>query len=77
MWSPSARAGESSQEYIPVAFTTALQLDPPLVTVTVVPGSPVPSTRGVVSFVDSPEFGVLIVVATGAVVSISTSIILL
>lgn len=71
------RAGANSQEYIPSEFTVVLQLELPLVTETVAPGSPVHSTRGVVSFVDSHCSGLVIVVTTGAVVSISTSIILL
>ena len=75
---PSVRAGERSHDHTPVGSTVAVQLDhPAIVTSTVLPGSPVQATVGVVSLVTELSIGSLIVTAAGAVVSISTSIILL
>jgi Ca2+/H+ antiporter len=54
-----------------------LQLEPDDVTEIIAHGSPFHSISGVVSFVVSDTFGELIITASGEVVSISISIILL
>ena len=72
---PSLRAKGGVQVQLPLASTTALQITgppAPSVTLTVLPGSPVPLTVGVVSLKMLPAVGAMMAGAMGAVESIVT-----
>src|SRR3546814_11519930 len=69
-WLPSVNAVGASMVHRPPLLTTAVPIGvPSMLTVTVAPGSPVPDTVGAASLIVEPSAGVVMVGASGAVVS--------